>query len=172
MKPIRTEVVFRTPWCELVAKTVEPGEEPWYSVRGPDYTAVVALTPDRRVVAVRQFRPAVERDTIELPSGNLDPGETPEATARRELLEETGYQAGEMQSLGVMLADAGRLGTRVWFFLAEDVRLADGWQPEPGLEVLTYSLPELSAAIATGEFDHSQHVAALVPALLRGKLRL
>ena len=83
------------------------------------------------------------------------------------MIEETGYQAAAMESLGVMLPDAGRLGARIWYFLAEDVRRVDGWQPEPGLEVLTYSLPELAAAIASGEFDHAPHVAALVPAMLR-----
>ena len=91
---MRTEVVYRTPWCELVAKTMNPGEAPWYSVRTPDYTAVVALTETGRLVAVRQYRPAVERWTVELPAGILDPGETPEHCARRELLEETGYEAG------------------------------------------------------------------------------
>ena len=172
MKPLKTEVVYRTPWCELMAKTMKPGEEPWYSLRGADYTAVVALTDDRRLLVVRQYRPAVERFTIELPSGIVDPGETPEQSGRRELLEETGYQAGEWEALGSMLPDAGRLGTRVWFFLAEGVRPVERWSPEEGLEVLTYSMDELARAILDGAFDHALHVAALVPAMLRGRLKL
>jgi ADP-ribose pyrophosphatase len=172
VKPLKTEVVYRTPWCELLAKTMKPGEDPWYSLGGPDYTAVVALTEDRRMLAVRQYRPAVERFTIELPSGIVDAGETPAETARRELVEETGYQAGEMEALGPMLPDAGRLGTRVWFFLAEGIRPVERWLPEKGLEVLTYSMDELARAIGDGSFDHALHVAALVPAMLRGKVRL
>ena len=87
------------------------------------------------------------------------------------VLEETGYQAGEMQSLGVMLADAGRLGTRVWF----------SWPKRPPRRwMATGTGPggaDLFGARAVGghrrrRFDHAQHVAALVPALLRGKLRL
>lgn len=172
MKPVKTEVLYRTPWCELVGKTMRPGEEPWYSVRGPDYTAVVAITPDSRILAVRQYRPAVEDFTIELPSGNIDAGETPEECARRELLEETGYQADVLESLGPMFPDVGRLGTRAWFFLAPCARRVDGWTPEPGVEVLSYSMPELAAAIREGTFNHALHVATLVPALLRGKLKL
>lgn len=172
MKPLKTEVVYRTPWCELMAKTMKPGEEPWYSLRGADYTTVVALTEEQRILAVRQYRPAVERFTIELPSGIIDPGETPAQSACRELIEETGYQAAELEDLGPMFPDVGRLGTRVWFFWAAGVRPVENWSPEEGVEVLSYSMDELARAIEDGTFDHALHVAALVPAILRGKLKL
>ena len=172
MKPFKTEVLYHTPWCEFVGKTVRPGEQPWYSVRGPDYTAMIAITEEGRLLAVRQYRPAVERYTIELPSGNIDPGEMPESSARRELREETGYEAGEMERLGPMLPDVGRLGTRVWYFFAPGVRPVENSKPEDGVEVLTYSMDELAAAILDGTFDHALHVAAFVPAVLRGKLNL
>ena len=107
-----------------------------------------------------------------MPSGNIDPGETPEQSARRELLEETGYEAVEMESLGSMFPDVGRLGTRVWYFFAVGVRPVENWKPEEGVEVLTYSMDELARAILDGTFDHALHVAALVPALLRRKLKL
>jgi ADP-ribose pyrophosphatase len=149
---------------------MKPGEAPWYSVRGPDYTAVVALTETGRLVAVRQYRPAVERWTVELPAGNVDAGETPETCARRELLEETGYEAGEMEPLGAMLPDSGRVGASIWFFFAANVRRVEGWKQEEAVEVVTYSMAELARAISGGEFDHAQHVAALVPLMLRGKL--
>ena len=172
MKPLKSEVVYHTPWCDLVAKTMKPGEEPWYSVRGVDYTAVVALTEEGRLLLVRQYRPAVEQFTIELPCGNIDPGETPESTARRELEEETGHRAGSMESLGTMFPDVGRLAARVWNFFAPNVQRVENWKPEEGVEVLSYSMEELRAAIADGVFDHALHVAALVPAILHGKLKL
>jgi ADP-ribose pyrophosphatase len=170
--PFKTELIFGTPWCELVAKTVRDGEEPWYSLRGPDYTAILAITEENRVLAVRQYRPAVEQYCIELPAGNIDAGEPPEQCARRELVEETGYEAGEMELLGPMFPDVGRLGTRVWNFFAPGVRPVNGWKPEPGVEVLSYSLDELARAIEEGTFNHALHLAALVPAILRGKLKL
>ncbi|HJT86251.1 MAG TPA: hypothetical protein VJ732_00305, partial [Bryobacteraceae bacterium] len=74
MKPLKTEVVFSTPWFDVLGKTVRPEEAPYYSLRLPDYTAIVAVTEDQRVLAVRQYRPAVERYTLELPSGLIDPG--------------------------------------------------------------------------------------------------
>ena len=168
MKPLKTDSVFSSPWFELVAKTMREGEPPYYSLRIRDYAAVVAVTPEGRILAVRQYRPALERYTIELPSGIVDDGETPETSARRELLEETGYQAGAMESLGPMTPDNGRLSNRIWHFLARDVRqVAD---PEPGLELLSYSMEELEAAIRSEEFDHALHIAGLMLARVRGKL--
>ncbi|HWB82571.1 MAG TPA: NUDIX hydrolase [Bryobacteraceae bacterium] len=172
MRPLKAEVQFQTPWFELVAKTMKAEEAPYYSLRLPEYAAIVAITEEDRVLAVRQYRPAVERYTIELPSGLIDPGETPEQSARRELLEETGYAAGEMEVLGAMLPDTGRLGNRIWSCFAGRVRRVESAQPEEGIEVLTYSLPDLARATADGEFDHALHVAVLLVAALRGKIRL
>ena len=136
----------------------------------PDYASVVAITEDGRVVIVRQYRPAVDRYTLELPSGLVDPGETPLESARRELLEETGYQAGEMEMLGSMEPDTGRLGNRVWGFVARDVKLVKGATPEQGLEVLTWSVGELVQATLDGQFNHALHVAIVWMAKLKGLL--
>ena len=170
--PLKSEVAFQTPWFELVAKTVNPDELPYYSLRLPDYAAVVALTPESDVLIVRQFRPAVERHTLELPSGLVDPGEKPEETARRELLEETGYEAGTLTVLGSMFPDTGRLANRIWHCVARDVRPVPGRKPEEGMEVLVWSLAELRRALVDGRFNHSLHVAVLLDAVLRGGITL
>jgi ADP-ribose pyrophosphatase len=170
LKPFKTETAFSTPWFDLLAKTMQPGEPPYYSLRLPDYTSIIAITGDRRVLAVRQYRPALERYTIELPSGMVDPGETADAAARRELREETGYEAAELEPLGPLTVDNGRIGNRIWHFVARGVRRAEGHSPEEGIELLTYSVPELRQAIVQGEFDHALHLAGLLQAMLQGKL--
>lgn len=168
MKLLKTEVAFATPWFELVAKSVDTGEPPYYSLRLADYAAIVAVTEEGRVLAVRQYRPAVERYTVELPSGLVDAHEDPAESARRELLEETGYEAAAVEPLGPMFPDNGRLGNRIWSFLARGVRKVEGREPERGIEVLSYAPDELRRAIAGGEFDHALHVASLLLAMLKG----
>src|SRR5262245_28777278 len=132
-KPLSTQVEYATPWFQLVGKTMKTGEPPYYSLRLPDYAAVVAITPDQRVLAVRQYRPAVERYTIELPSGLVDAGETAGQAAERELLEETGYEAENLEVLGPMLPDCGRLGNQIWTCVATGVRPARGHEAEEGI---------------------------------------
>jgi len=169
VKPLRTETAFHTPWFELVAKTMREGEAPFYSLKLPDYAAIVALTAERKVLTVRQYRPALERYTLELPSGLVDAGEQPAESAARELLEETGYHAESVDVLGPMFPDNGRLGNRIWNCFAEGVVKA-GLEPEAGIEVQAYDIAELLQMTAEGTFDHSLHVAALLLARLRGKL--
>jgi ADP-ribose pyrophosphatase len=80
---------------------------------------VIALTPDRRVIIARQFRPGPEKIMEELPGGIVDPGESPKAAAVRELQEETGYYPGNIELLGAMHKDAYSNG--VWYYyLARD----------------------------------------------------
>ncbi len=167
--PIRTAAVFHTQWFDLLAKTMDEGDEPYYSLRLPDYAAIVALTADGRVLCVRQYRPAVERWTLELPSGLVDPGETPAEAALRELLEETGYQAADVEVLTPMLPDTGRLGNRIWSCVATGLSRVEGREPEAGLEVVALTVPELLRATAGGEFDHALHIAVILLAQLRGK---
>lgn len=172
MKPLRTEVAFATPWFEVIAKTMQTDEAPYYSLKLPDYAAVVALTEDQRVLIVRQYRPAVEQYSLELPSGIIDPGEEPGETARRELLEETGYAVAEVTVLGSLFVDTGRMNNRIWNCVATGARKQENHVPEPGIEVLTWSIDELWRATRAGEFALSLHVAALMPAVLAGKLPL
>jgi ADP-ribose pyrophosphatase len=172
VKPLKTEIAFVTPWFQILAKTMREGEPPYYSLRLPDYASVLALTEQGRVLIVRQYRPALEKYTWELPSGLIDPGESPAETARRELLEETGYAAAEVEVLGPMDPDTGRLGNRIWACMSKGVRRIEGRIPEDGIEVFEWTLDELRRATLDGRFDHALHVAILMMAVLRNRLTL
>ncbi len=170
MKPIKTDVAFATPWFKVLAKTFTEGEAPYYTLELPDYAAIVAITEEQRVLIVRQYRPAVYRYTYELTSGIVDAGEIPAESARRELLEETGYRAADVQVLGSMAPDSGRLGNRIWACMARNVERVEGAVPEAGIEVETWSLNELIAASIDGRFDLALHVAIVWLAKLKGGL--
>lgn len=174
---VRRGVEWSGRWLEVVAKEVElgppRGRETFYSVRVPyDYVVVLAVTEDGRIPLVRQFRPAVEADVLELPSGAVDPGETPEAAARRELLEETGCEAGRIEPLGPLYTDSGRMETTQWGFLAPGARVvADGPVGDEQLELRFVEPAELRALVASGELRMAPHLAVVACAMLRGLLQ-
>src|SRR5262245_6274253 len=164
-------VVYTTPWFDLVAKSTDGGSSPHYSIATKDYVSIVALTADGRLLLVRQYRPAVEQVTLELPCGHVEPGETPEEAARKELLEETGYVADQFELLGEFSPDTGRLSNRLWCFFASRATPLpeDRIELEPGVTPVVYdgSLPGL---LAQRDFQSALHSAALLLAVVRGRI--
>lgn len=166
-----------SPWMDVIAREVEfaPGEPPqiYHAVGQGDYLAIVARIPDGRFPVVRQYRPAVEAFTWELPAGLLERGEDPAAACARELLEETGYPARAVHSLGTPAAACtGRLSNRIHSFFVETGERVTDFTPEPGLSTALKSSAELVAMIEAGEFIQQLHLGALMLAELRGFLKL
>ena len=109
--------------------------------------------------------------TLELPSGLVDPGDTPEATALKELQEETGYVADRAEHVGTLLPDTGRYENRLWCYVARDARPSPtASSPEEGLEPILVDMPELVSLMRSSEFNHALNVAALMLALAGGHL--
>lgn len=113
MKPwkrIEPTKVTKVGWRKITTKTFQmpDGEVTTFDTLHPDgqeFAAIIALTKDKKVVIARQFRPGPELAMDELPGGFVDLGETPEISATRELLEETGYNASGVKYLGKIHKD-------------------------------------------------------------------
>ncbi|BBO04183.1 MULTISPECIES: NUDIX hydrolase [Bradyrhizobium] len=166
----KTTVV--SPWLTLVERAVVDGRGAsigsFHGLLLADYVSVIAVTADGMLPLVRQFRPAIERLTLEFPGGLLDKGEEPEHCALRELSEEVGLQAPHVISLGELLPDSGRLGNRLWGFVAPLAEKQASWTPEPDLEISWVSLATLEDYIRHGTFNHAPHLAMFAVARLRG----
>jgi len=167
-------VTAQSPWVSVVSRTVLlPGRtapEEFHSLRQADYVSVLAVTSDGRVPLVRQYRPALEAMTLELPGGLRDGDDSPEATAVRELAEETGLRvAAPPRLLGCLSPDTGRLENRLWCYFAsiEPTEILT-WKPEPGVERLLVERRELKDWVLSGRFDHALHVALIGLAVLHG----
>jgi 8-oxo-dGTP pyrophosphatase MutT (NUDIX family) len=164
------QAVFGTRWFRVVAMP-QPGGDPYYMLELPDYVSVIALTPARELLLVQQYRPVVQRHTLELPAGHVEENERPEDAAHRELLEETGFEAEQVELLGTLVPDVGRLANRMWCYFASDVRPSSRRHDrEPGVTVIV--LPERDALrrAADGTIDHALNLAPLFLAVARGRL--
>jgi ADP-ribose pyrophosphatase len=166
------QLLLDTKWFRVVARPQQDGE-PYYMLELQDYVTVVALTPARHVLLVRQFRPVVQRQTLELPSGHVERDESPESAAGRELLEETGFVAPRLELLGTLVPDVGRLTNRLWCYFAADVRPGDGVSPrEEGVSVVELPERETLRAATDGTVDHALNLAALLLAVTTGRISL
>jgi ADP-ribose pyrophosphatase len=168
--PSGTREVFLTRWFRLVEKSDETFPAPYYWIESPDCVSVLAVTADGRVPLVRQYRPALDRESLELPAGHIDATDgTGEAAARRELLEETGYEAGNIEFLGVVDPDTGRLRARIWCYFARDaVKVAEPDTGEERIHNQECALTELDQMLRDGRMSHAQDMAVILLARLRG----
>jgi ADP-ribose pyrophosphatase len=140
------------------------GSQAWREyIRHPGAVAVVPLFDDGKVLLERQFRYPHRREFIEIPAGKLEPGEPHLDTAKRELLEETGYTAAEWTRLFVMHAAIGYADEAIEIFLAR--KLAAGARKlDAGefLEVLLVDFREAIGMIRDGRISDAKTVAALL----------
>jgi ADP-ribose pyrophosphatase len=170
-KIVSRQTITVSPWVDLISREIEfsPGAptEIYHSVGQQDYLAIVAQTPTGHFPVVRQYRPALERFTWELPAGLAEANEDLAEGCRRELLEETGYPARAIHALGTAVPCSGRLSNRIHsFFIETDERVSD-FVPEPGITVKLVTASELLGMIKSGEFGMQQHLGALLLAELR-----
>jgi ADP-ribose diphosphatase len=165
------DVAFSTPWFDVVIRPTPDGQ-PYYVLELDDYVSVVAVTAEGQLLLVRQYRPVVERETLELPSGHVDPGESPEQACRRELLEETGFVAGTVEHLGTLVPDVGRLTNRMWCYFAADVRPADAPRLEEGVVPVTMPMADALRMAADGRLGHALNLAVLFLAVAKGKIAM
>ncbi|MGH3821805.1 MAG: NUDIX hydrolase [Pseudonocardiaceae bacterium] len=129
------------------------GEEAdWDILAGGRTVAIVALTEDDRVVLVRQFRPGPAKVLLELPGGNVDRGESVEAAAERELLEETGFAAGELEVVAQTWLAAYATVER-YAVVARGCRRVAEPEPDQGefLEPVELSMSEFVAHVLGGQ---------------------
>jgi 8-oxo-dGTP pyrophosphatase MutT (NUDIX family) len=137
-------------------------EHDFYVIETQDWVNIIPLTADRRVVMVRQYRHGSGEVTLEIPGGLVDPGDTPESAAARELLEETGYQAEEAVKIGMSNPNPAVFNNRCYTFVARNVMKVRDPMPDQteDIEVVLIPLADIPELIRKGKIDHSIVISA------------
>jgi ADP-ribose pyrophosphatase len=143
---------------------------PYYNLKLGSYAVIVAMDEEGDYLCVRQFRPGIHQITTEFPAGciHVDPSEesisiqTALRSAKRELLEETGYSSGHWTYLFDVAANSSLSDNRAFLFLATDCRKTarQDLDHTEYLEVRHCSPNELQTLIREGGFQHAIHILA------------
>ncbi|MDQ3795878.1 MAG: NUDIX hydrolase [Actinomycetota bacterium] len=170
---LRSEKLFETPYFILRSDRLRLPDgvikDPYYVIERPDAAIIFPLTKEGEIILVRQFRPPLERMELGLPAGLVEPGEKPEAAARRELLEETGYAGGEWEPLGSLASSPSLKDNWAYLFLARGVEETSAPDPDEHelVEVVRVSVEDILGLIRGGQIVSSSGVAAIMLALER-----
>src|SRR5512135_1782004 len=129
----------------------------------PGAAVVLALFDNGDILLERQHRYPLHRDFLELPAGKFDPGETELACARRELLEETGYVAGEWRAINTVYPCIGYSDERLVYFVARDLKHeGDNLDHDEFLEILRVPFVDALDMVRDGRIDEAKTVMGLL----------
>ena len=166
-KTLKSEYLIQRPWLTARRDTVElPNgvvNDEYYVLEYPTWINVIALTTDGNMVMIRQYRHGIDQTCFEIVAGVCEKGEDPEAAARRELLEETGYAGGEWHELMAVSGNTSTTNNLTHCFLATGVRRLQ--QPHldysEDLRTTLLSRQEVFRLLQSGHFKQSLMAAPL-----------
>jgi ADP-ribose pyrophosphatase len=134
----------------------------YYRVLLPSFAVCVPMTEEGAIVTLWQYKHGPKAYSLTFPAGFIEPGEAPEAACRRELLEETGYQAATLRPLGDYVDGGNQPGSHGYYFTATGCAVAQ--QPADGdlesMELRVMTPAEVDAALDGGQFAIGHHVMA------------
>lgn len=166
METRNRQALFHGIVVDLEQMEVNIGSKGWHLyqvVRHPGGVGVLPLHDDGTVTLIRQLRPAVDAELLEIPAGRLTPGEDPALCGHRELAEETGLSADALSPLGILHSSPGVFDEVIHLYLATGLSQGDA-DPEPYEEVETVRLPveEAMRMASDGKITDGKTLAALL----------
>lgn len=129
--------------------------------------AVCAINPDNQVILVRQYRKPAEKTLLEIPAGKLEINEERESAAKRELEEETGYIAENLELITEMYGSPGFSNEKISIYLAKDLKIGEmNLDDDEFIEIETYNIEEITSMLQNQEIEDAKTIIALQYLLL------
>ena len=135
----------------------------WDFIKHKGAAAVIPITDDGKVVMVRQYRNALDRETLEIPAGGLNPDEPTIDAAARELEEETGYRSNDLELLITVATTVAFCNEMIDIYLARNlIQSKQNLDEDEYVEVEEYTVDELTDMIYAGKINDSKTISAIM----------
>ena len=162
---MKGETVFSTPWFQITTVPSLPGPdaaaEPYYTLVRNNGVIAFVLDERGRVILIEQYRPPLERTTLEMPAGGIEPGETPLQAVARELLEETGYVCSSFTLATSCRLMLNRESAVEHFFVGLGARLQPNTPVREKIQVRAVERERLLELVATNRFEQTVALGAV-----------
>lgn len=167
LKRVNRELMYKGTILEIYKDEIQVsnGNTVYYDFIGhKGAAAILPVLEDGRLLMVRQFRNAIDRETIEIPAGGLEPNEKPFDCAVRELKEETGYEAKRVEELITIYTTVALCNEKIPIYLAfiEGEAGKQHLDENEFVNTKPYEVKELLDMIYKGELNDSKTVAAIL----------
>ena len=156
------EIPDSNPWWSHVLRrfrTPDGSEGEYHFVHNDGAVLIVARDDDGRFVMINEYRYVQDRMSLSVAAGGIEPGESPEESALRELVEETGYEAGTIVKIGEIAAAPAFADENMHIFFATDLKKVGDHDGEVS-EVVSMSASEIDDAVRDGRIWDSHAIAA------------
>ncbi len=127
----------------------------------PEVVAMIPVLDDGKLVLVRQYRAAVTRSMLEVPAGGIDPGESPEEAARREMIEETGYRVARLERIYGFYSSPGFCTEYMHLLVCTGLEAGPSTEETDQIEVVSLGLEDAIGRIG-GEIVDAKSILALL----------
>ena len=135
----------------------------WDLVKHKGAAAVVPVTDKGTILLVRQYRNALDQETLEIPAGGIEPGETPLECVTREIEEETGFIAGKMTHLMTVITAIGFCDEKIPIYVATDLKLSKQHLDEDEfIDVEEYTIDEIKDMIFSGKIIDAKTISGVL----------
>ncbi len=159
--PLNNYKIFSTKRQSAISP-IDGQSHDFYVIDSPDWVNVIAVTPEEKIVLIKQFRHGTEEITLEIPSGIIESRESPLECAKRELLEETGFTSSQWERIGEVRPNPAIMSNYCTTFLALDCEKTaeTSFDGTEDIETLLVSHQEVRERLREGIINHCVVVAA------------
>ena len=166
IKRIDRKLMYKGSMLSMYADTIytpDGNTAKWDYIEHSGAAAVVPVLEDGRILLVRQYRNALDRETLEIPAGGINKGEESITAATRELEEETGYKSDNLEHLISIVTAVAFCDEVVEIYVAKNLtKTQQHHDPDEYIEIESYTTDELSEMIYSGKIQDSKTIAAIM----------